>query len=636
VLYNGTWEEKRGNDTVTRVGPYPVPARRLRYAAAPLTPQALSYGLSEPRPAQRAASALGVTMTYRTGTLWGLRDADEDGGFDPRRVADIVLSEEGDWSTNDLDLAQFIGDDSEVGWNTTVQLSQRVALRLNGLVNRKAVGYMGSASVQDRRVFAIQIYQTSAEDLARAERGDIDEIPPEKFLMRYYNNHVNDPCLTGVRPAQGTACPEGVDMQASGMTEWFSATNSEEVRLVCPPGTRSLSATGTDCVACAIGHISTQVLSPDCRACPLGSYADLDSALIPQGGASVCRTCAPGTFSGETAASSCGLCSPGLYSKEGSIACSKCAKGTVSTTAGAAACSPCPANSSTTSEGMSECKLKCLAGAAGVGGVEPCQACQLGSFAALAASTTCEQCTPGSSTAGAQIGAGGGRVECKQCAAGSFAPEARMASCRVCPAQSYQGAAGSTACYLCPLDDRALAMGLRLPDVAANLSEAYKAAIYAPMAASSAQTSASILMRTRDAGSTSAEQCYRNCLPGTASDAEGLDFPDAPCTPCVPGTSTHLIGATVCPACHKGYYASSPSQATCLACEEGSFAELEGSHVCGQCAPGTYAAAAAAVCTSCANGSFTPAPGTPAAAGCTECPEGEYAGAKVRPFFFIV
>ena len=380
-----------GNETVQRSGPYPVPARRLRYAAAPQTPQRLSYGLSEPRPAQRASStdALDVTMTYRTGTLWGLRDADEDGEFDPKRVADIVLTHNGAWSAHEYDLSAFIGDESESGWNST-QFSQRVALRLNGLVNRKAVGYLGSASTEDERIFAIQVYQTSAADLARAESGEQDEIPQEKFLMRYYNNHINDPCVAGAPASSGTACPPGHGLNAqqpANIGEWFSATKGEEVALVCPPGTRTGGEAGLECEPCPIGYISTDVLSPDCAACPHGSYADLESALIPQGGATTCRTCSRGKFSGSAPASACGLCVSGYYSDEGSTFCSKCAKGSVSLAAGAGECSRCPANSSTTAEGMSVCKLKCQSGAAGVGGVEPCNACEPGAYAPAAVSS---------------------------------------------------------------------------------------------------------------------------------------------------------------------------------------------------------------------------------------------------------
>jgi hypothetical protein len=59
--------------------------------------------------------------------------------------------------------------------------------------------------------------------------------------MRYYNNHINDPCVDGGRPSSGE-CPfyaiDGVPGYANGRgIEWFKGTRASEERLLCPPGT---------------------------------------------------------------------------------------------------------------------------------------------------------------------------------------------------------------------------------------------------------------------------------------------------------------------------------------------------------------------------------------------------------------
>lgn len=582
VLYNGTWMEQIDNVTqVQRTGPYPIPVRRLRYKTAP---QQMSFGLTEPRPAQRPITRVGVVTTFRTGTTWGLRDEREhDGSFDPKRVVDLVTTQ-----AHSTDFRIELNP----AWHAT-QLSQRLRLRLEGLVNRKKAGYMGSSSTQDRRVFAIQIYQAQLNEVLDAENGVTDEIPPNKLLMRYFNNHVNDPCLTATTPSstvQGVVeCPVSATSLNSSkmmpMGEWFRDTRSEEMILLCPPGTIALDEVGVQCQSCPIGYISTEEVSRNCTTCPLGTFADLSSALIPDSGASVCRGCSAGTYSGDTAASACRTCLPGTYSDDGSITCQNCTKGSVSTEPGAPSCMPCPANSSTLTQGMTYCQLKCGAGAKGAGGVEPCEACAPGAFAPEVASTHCQVCAAGSATAAALVGEGGGAVECVECAAGSFAEVAASPACTECPAQSYQGATGATGCYLCPLDARALAAGVRLPAAAVNLSEAYLAAIYSPVAASAGATTTiaeTVSMRTLISGATSRDECFANCLPGHASSDAGLHTPDHPCVPCGEGTSTHLIGATTCPPCETGYYTPAPSYLTCLPCEQGAFADMQGSRTCGR------------------------------------------------------
>ena len=622
VVYNSLWTETVGNDTFTKTGPYPAAVRRLRYAKAP---QPLEYGLSEPRPAHRPLSRVGVLTSFRTGTRWGLRDAEEEAEFDPKRVLDLVTTAPIS-SQNDLNLFPT--------WNET-QLAQRLKVRLEGLVNRKSTGYIGSASIQDRRIFAIQIYQLSLEDLNNAESGVTESIPPEKFLMRYFNNHINDPCVDGHTPASGVACPiSATSLNTSAivaMGNWYRDTNSNEQALVCPPGTKTLDAKGVVCEACPIGYTSPDAQSAECHPCPPGSFANLDTALIPGGGAAACAGCLAGTFSGETAGSTCQHCFPGTYSGQAFTICSKCEKGSISPSAGAAACTLCPSNASTITDGMTSCQLKCLAGAVGVGGVQPCEACAPGAFAPLPATILCQLCVPGSATEGAQTGEEGGAVGCVECVAGSFADLAGTAVCTECPAQSYQGASAATACFMCPVDAGALAAGIRLPEAAVNLSEAYMSAIYAPVAAASqaAASAPSVSMRTLSAGATSVEQCYRNCLPGQASLAAGLDTPHLPCTPCPAGSSSHLIGSTTCRACALGFHAPSSASLACLECAAGSYADLKGSRICGACAAGTFSAEHAAACTACRNGSFTPVPGTPVFYGCAQCPRGQYSSAQV-------
>ena len=519
VLYNSSWIEKRGNHTVAVTGPYPTPLRRVRYArrygayegagvggASP----PLSYGIAEPRPAARDFSRFeGMMTSPRTGSVWGLRDEWEDGEgeFDGRRVVDLVTTDT---------VSSKHEYDPLAPYNRT-QLSQRVALRLNGLVNRKAPGFLGSASVADKRIFAIQIYQVQLQTLTEREMSggaaadddeaervfvsDVDyfKVEAKHFLMRYYNNHINDPCLAGTAPMHGGPCPE-TDINHN-ITEvvpigpWFRETAGDEQVLLCPPGTLATDAYGVECEACPTGFISSESKARSCSACPPGTFADLTSALIPGGGAALCRGCLPGTYSGLTAASSCALCEPGSYCPGGCQVCAKCAKGSFAAGYGAEACKHCASNASTVADGMPNCQLKCLPGAAGTGGVEPCAACSpgaytfskvlfivpsyskytraltsgnffswVGTYTAALESTACVACAPGSSTDGGDIGAGGGAVACVECGAGSYAASAGSPLCRMCPAQSYQERLGATGCELCPVDERLSAAGIDLPE----------------------------------------------------------------------------------------------------------------------------------------------------------------------------
>ena len=156
--------------------------------------------------------------------------------------------------------------------------------------------------------------------------------------------------------------------------------------------------------------------------------------------------------------------------------CDKCVKGSISGE-GASVCATCPPGTSTSGDGMSACHPTCLPGAAGVGGVEPCAACPRGTAAPSALSTMCQRCAPGSSTAFAALGAGGGAIECIECAAGSFAYGEASSNCTLCPAQSYQGAVGATSCKACPVDVRAQQAGFRLPQARVYLSHVYNTSV---------------------------------------------------------------------------------------------------------------------------------------------------------------
>ena len=308
VLYNGSWTDTRvdggpyGNETVEvlRHGPYPVPVRRLNKGEA----QAMEYGLAEPRPASRPTAAFGSVSSFRTGTLWALRDPEEeDGSFDGKRVVDLVTT--GSFSTSE----------AHDVFASSPQLAQRLKLRLHGLVNRRTTGYLGSSSTEDERIFAIQIYQTAVTEVEKVESGTADKIATNKLLMRYYNNHIKDPCLIGRRPSHGAACPV---TQVSGLnysvSAWFRNTESDEESLLCPPGTTRLDHTGLNCQRCPDGYVSKTWLATTCTECPPGTFADLDTVKLLGGGASLCRACKGGTYSGADPTSVCLACVPGSFS----------------------------------------------------------------------------------------------------------------------------------------------------------------------------------------------------------------------------------------------------------------------------------------------------------------------------------
>ena len=309
VLYNGSWTEQFGNQTVDRTGPYPVRLRRVRYAADGVSPP-MSYGIAEPRPAARDFNRFpGMqTTSSRTGTVWALRDEweDEEGAFDGKRVVDMI--------TTDSIASDFKYDPLAL-YNETQQFSQRLALRLNGLVNRKATGFLGSASATDERIFAIQIYQValqtkppeeeespSADGRERVRLSDTAffSVDPDRFLMRYYNNHINDPCVSGTAPFDNTPCP-ATDFahdvaEVVPMGPWFRKTAAVEQALLCPPGMRATDALGVACEACPAGYTSSSTQATSCSACPASTFADAASALIPGGG----RRSAGGAWRGRT------------------------------------------------------------------------------------------------------------------------------------------------------------------------------------------------------------------------------------------------------------------------------------------------------------------------------------------------
>jgi hypothetical protein len=625
VLWNGTWTEARteGNTTsfVERIGPVPIEVRRLRYETAP---QPIQFGYREPQASSRPFQAFGEVTSFRTGTMWGLRDPKEpDGSFDPRRIVDVVTTKQAS---------------SQSAYNLFAQVdealyAQRLKMRLEGLVTRRTTGHLGSASVEDAHVFAVQIYQTTVADLRKAESGETSEIPADKFLMRYYNNHIKDPCLVGRQPVSGKACPvtalTGLNYSIS---EWFRDTQADEEALLCPPGTFRVDDAGLDCKACPDGYVSLVWLSVNCSACPRGTFADLSTAFMLNGGASECRLCAAGTYSGDSPTPTCTACPPGSYSVVGADACLKCAKG-FSSPSGASACEHCPPNTSTSAAGMSLCRPICPAGAAGVGGIEPCESCALGTAAPAQETSQCASCAPGTATSGsltrpALIGPGGGAVECVACAAGAFAELTGSLACVECPAQSYQGAEGATTCFACPVDSQAEAAGHRLPEAESKLSAEYRESVYSPLAAASVANRPRLTTRTLSTGAKSANECLPNCLPGEASRSAGLDAPGQPCVPCATGTANDLVGSTVCAQCDLGYHTPAPGHVVCLPCDGGSYSDIRGSRVCDRCTPGFFSPIAATGCTPCSNGSFSPVPGTSALNGCLECPEGSYAEAS--------
>lgn len=595
----------------TTTGPTPVPLR-----LSP-SPRPLSYGIAEPNPSRLPETdfeintfpTVQVTSTYRTGSTWALRDPDY--AFDGSRVVDVVTA--GTFESWSLDTS------------TIPESVQRLRFRIDGIRNRQELGFVESAVDRQERVLALQVYKAAREGAGLST-------DPNRYLMRFYNTRIHDPCADDWKYTEGTLgmtvafeaseeapwgagvrshvetlqCDAGAGMQ-HGTMHWFNGTTTAPLPLLCPAGTSVISGGyGFACAPCLNGTYSNTTLSATCLPCPDNTFSDPDSRLVSWGGARSCLLCPPGQV---PVAVGCQACPPGSYS--GGEECITCEQGSYMPDSAATACIKCPTGTSTPAPAATDpslCRPLCLAGQVGVGGVEPCSECVEGFFIPQNGSRDCEPCPPGSYSDII------GQAQCTNCSLGSYAPAYASTVCTLCAVYQYNDAVGASACTLCPTDSRLAALELNLSTASSLLSPQYTQAL-----ASLSPSLQAGVIRTRAVGlgATSLGECLLNCPPGHTSFPLGLDEPGNPCTPCGYGTFSPEIAGMLCSDCAEGTYSNITGNTVCAPCEPGTHAPHLKSQVCGGCSSGSFSLAAASSCTGCSAGTAAPAPGS---ASCPPCP----------------
>lgn len=565
------------------------------------------------------------TIDFRTGITFGERDPISPSWgkvLDASRFLEIeTVEESATEATNNYDAGATA---------VTSDGAQRLVIGLEGLVNSRNVGGVGSAIGMGERFYAVQIYKAKINPAKPPEQG---------YLMRYYNQRINDPCVFS-KPIAGSpgSCPE--DWRLDKMLDtsvitlpWFAATRTDEVVLLCPAGTSHRPrGGGTVCDSCAPGHYSPVTMSTACSTCPAGTSADVSAtALIPGGGASACLLCRLGKFS-LAASAACSDCPMGTYSGVGKTSCTSCPVATYSSVAGASSCTSCPTATTTSSPGASSpsrCVAACPLGSSSLNGVQPCLQCPAGTFANATGSTVCSLCSPGSASSTP------GAVNCQTCPPGSFSESGGEPECNLCPKATYSEGTGSTSCRVCGADLQARKFMAESGLDSASLGQVYVDQV-SPLGV--ALTADAVILRTTVVGASSREMCFPNCLPGRlGASSMGVDASSAGgggCRSCGEGTYNRFVGMSSCLNCELGFFASATGSTQCDQCAPGTFAGRPGSSRCAVCPAGQASAAQGGsssggtvsetdACYVCLPGTYTSSPGSPR---CVPCQEGAQSG----------
>jgi len=542
------------------------------------TPQPSGYGIREPYPQDFPEYIDGVLAESRVGSTRGSRDPAS--GFDPRRVVDFVLAEI-PWDLKSIS-------------NSSVK---RVQFKVDGIRNAPSFGPLGSSAALNQPVFGVQIYKA----LLQVQKTNVTN--PDDLLMRFYNNHINDPCIAGKEPSVGT-CPAAVH-QANFSMNWFQATSTTEAVLLCPPGFKSLSTSPLICEPCAPGSYSNMTMSTSCILCAAGERSVATSRIIEPGGATVCEACDAGFYS-RVGSSECQGCSAGFFSPMAASACNPCPIGYFSGPQ-ATSCSSCPANQTTFHPGSSACIFICLPGQYR-SNESVCQVCQPGTYSDVPNAVECRTCSPGYYN---DVPAS---IHCFPCLPGSYLGSEGGTACEICPFHTYSDVAASSACTLCPHDPQTINQTLFY-----NASEIY----FQDISGTDLNGWTRPIMRTLVQGATSASFCHHNCVPGTFSLSKGLDTSSSPCELCGLGHSNNLYAATSCTICAKGTISNRTGAISCDECREGEYVDVEGSVYCYLCSAGEMSTASKEACYICQNGTHSLSSGSTT---CSTCGDGEFSG----------
>ena len=192
------------------------------------------------------------------------------------------------------------------------------------------------------------------------------------YIADFTNNRIRaikytSSCAIGyyVSGSACVACPSGTYSPASTVLGVAACLN-------CLPGTYSASSASTTCATCAVGYYAGSSGASTCTPCPGGSVSTVT-------GATTCALCSANTYA-LAGSSICSFCSFGLYSPAGSQYCSNCQAGTYATSA--SVCTSCAAGSYSNSLGQTAC-APCPAGVYSSTGASSCSACAAGNFVQL-------------------------------------------------------------------------------------------------------------------------------------------------------------------------------------------------------------------------------------------------------------
>lgn len=170
----------------------------------------------------------------------------------------------------------------------------------------------------------------------------------------------------------------------------------------------------------------------ECHACTGGFYN-------PIPGATTCKTCIAGKFSGLKA-HECTSCAKGRYNLfDGSYRCLNCTAGLFSAKTNEP-CIQCPSGY-ISKEADVEC-TGCGEGKTSAYANRLCKNCTAGKVAPVSASPMCLDCSAGKSS-------NDGAMSCFECEEGTFGPGG--APCQACEPGKHQDEKGGTGCNLCTL-----------------------------------------------------------------------------------------------------------------------------------------------------------------------------------------
>eukprot|EP00698_Gefionella_okellyi_P001450 TRINITY_DN11405_c0_g1_i11.p1 TRINITY_DN11405_c0_g1~~TRINITY_DN11405_c0_g1_i11.p1 ORF type:complete len:2212 (+),score=424.46 TRINITY_DN11405_c0_g1_i11:34-6669(+) len=398
---------------------------------------------------------------------------------------------------------------------------------------------------------------------------------------------------------------------------------------------------------CAIGTFLRNASATVCDSCAPGTYSPNAGALSE----SSCLLCDAGQFANTSAMGFCYKCEPGTYSTGSAAECTKCVTGTFSNATGAsspATCVWCAAGSYNNITAATVCDL-CEAGLWSSFNATVCTQCDVGRFSNATGSSGCYSCSAGSynnvtgitmcSGCAAGLWSSAGATNCTQCASGTrgVLGVGGPAACVQCTPGTFNNQTGSTVCDLCE-------PGFFSRTGATNCTECFAGTFvqnatcaYCP-AGSFSNVSAAV-------GCTSCEEGYyaesgatvcTACAVGTYwSQAGDVNV----CLNCTAGSYTNSSGLTACSACARGLW-SEVGMGYCNSCERGTYGSAVGDlSVCVPCSAGTYSAneglanctacdlghwanSRSYQCTACATGSYAAGPGDNAT--CIQCSAGAF------------